>query len=160
MKLCTSQYSHESMPDAKFESGSFSSFGDMTSQKFPLKRGTVIKFRYLPPEMDLSLKKMSFMPRFVLFDSKLTPPSMSISAIFKRRKIFSFSKFLGRLDEKRAAATPWLTTKFAKIWSEHVSKIKTRSHKVLVSQGKRFLNGSSEFGHLGLWAPPPPPWAW
>ena len=37
MKLCMNQYSHESMPDAKFESGSFSSVGDMTSQIFPLK---------------------------------------------------------------------------------------------------------------------------
>ena len=39
MKLCMSQYSHESMPGSKFECGSFSSFGDMTSQSFPLKRG-------------------------------------------------------------------------------------------------------------------------
>ena len=29
-----------------------------------------------------------------------------ISTIFKQRKIFSFSKFLGRLDDERAAATP------------------------------------------------------
>ena len=40
MKLCMSQYSHKNTPDAKFESDSFSSFGDMTSQNFPLKRGT------------------------------------------------------------------------------------------------------------------------
>ena len=31
MKLCMSQYSHESMPDAKFKSGNFSGFVDMTS---------------------------------------------------------------------------------------------------------------------------------
>ena len=31
VKLCMSYYSHKSMPDAKFESGSFSIFGDMTS---------------------------------------------------------------------------------------------------------------------------------
>ena len=61
MKLSMSQYRHESMADAKFESGSFSSFGDMTSQNFPLERGEqVIKFGYVPPEMDLTLKKMSF----------------------------------------------------------------------------------------------------
>ena len=35
-------------------------------------------------------------------------PPMSILAIFKQRKFFSFLKFLGRLDEKRAAAIPWL----------------------------------------------------
>ena len=28
------------MPVAKFESGSLSSFGDITSQNFPLKKGT------------------------------------------------------------------------------------------------------------------------
>ena len=32
-------YSQKSMSDAKFESGTFSSFGDMTSQNFPLKKG-------------------------------------------------------------------------------------------------------------------------
>ena len=31
MKLCMNQYSHESMPDAKFKSGNFSGFVDMTS---------------------------------------------------------------------------------------------------------------------------------
>ena len=40
-----SQYSHEGMPDAKFKSGSFSSFGDMASQNFHLKRGTIHKIR-------------------------------------------------------------------------------------------------------------------
>ena len=30
MKLCMSHYSHTSMPDTKFKSGSFSIFGDMT----------------------------------------------------------------------------------------------------------------------------------
>ena len=35
-----SHYSNKSMLDAKFESGSFSIFGDMTSESFPLKKGT------------------------------------------------------------------------------------------------------------------------
>ena len=48
MKLCMSHYySHKSIPDAKFESSifSFSSFGDITSQNFPLKRGTSHRIR-------------------------------------------------------------------------------------------------------------------
>ena len=49
MKLCVSQYSHESMSDAKFESGSFSSYGDMTSQKFPRKRGISHSIRIFTP---------------------------------------------------------------------------------------------------------------
>ena len=39
-ELCVSHYSHKSMPHAKFEFGSFSIFGDMTSQNFSLKKGT------------------------------------------------------------------------------------------------------------------------
>ena len=34
-------YGHKSIPDAKFESDSSSSFGDMTSQHFPQKNGTI-----------------------------------------------------------------------------------------------------------------------
>ena len=39
MKFCFRD-SQKSMPDAKFEPGNFSSFGDMTSQNFPFKKGT------------------------------------------------------------------------------------------------------------------------
>ena len=61
---------------------------------------------------------------------KLTP--MSISAIFKQKKNFSFSKFFRCLDEKRAAAPPppppWLIN-FDKICSEHVLRIKLKVTK-------------------------------
>ena len=33
-------YGHKNIPDAIFESGSSSSFGDMTSENFPWKKGT------------------------------------------------------------------------------------------------------------------------
>ena len=36
MKFRMSNYSHKSMPDAKVEYGSFSSFGDMTSSNFDI----------------------------------------------------------------------------------------------------------------------------
>ena len=106
MKLCMSQYIHKSIPDTKFEADSSSSFGDMTGHKISFGRmERVIRFGYLPPKNGFNLKeKRVFMSRLVLLDPKLTP--MSISAIFKQRKIFSFSKFLGHLDEKRAAVTP------------------------------------------------------
>ena len=65
-----------------------------------------MKFGYLPPENGFNFKKMSFYVQNRSSRPKIDPPPMSISAIFKRRKNFSFSKFLGRLDEKRAAATP------------------------------------------------------
>ena len=35
-----SHYNYKSMSDANFEPGSRSRFGDMTSQIFPLKKGT------------------------------------------------------------------------------------------------------------------------
>ena len=43
------------------------------------------------------------MSRIVLLDPKLTPPHINFSN-FQAEENFSFSKFLGRLDEKRAAA--------------------------------------------------------
>ena len=44
-----SHYNHKRMPDAKFESGSFFSFGDMTSQNFPRKKGTTHQIRLFTP---------------------------------------------------------------------------------------------------------------
>ena len=48
------------MLDAKFEFGSISSFGDMTSQNFPLKKGTNHQIRIFFPENGFDFKKMSF----------------------------------------------------------------------------------------------------
>ena len=45
MEFCMSHYIYKSMPDAKFESGSFFSFGDMTSQNFPLNNATSHRIR-------------------------------------------------------------------------------------------------------------------
>ena len=44
-----SHYGHKSIPDAEFESDSFSSFGDMTSQNFPWKNGTSHEIRLFTP---------------------------------------------------------------------------------------------------------------
>ena len=44
-----SHYGHKSIPDAKFESDSSSSFGDMMSQKFPRKKGTSHEIRLFTP---------------------------------------------------------------------------------------------------------------
>ena len=93
MKLCVSYYNHRSMPDAKFESGSFFYFWryDVTKISY-WRREQVIEFGYLAPENGFNFKKKSYYvqncpPRF-----KIDP--MSISAIFKQRKIFLFLKFL------------------------------------------------------------------
>ena len=45
MKLCMNHYIHKSIPLAKFEVDSSSSFGDMTSQNFPQKKGTSHQIR-------------------------------------------------------------------------------------------------------------------
>ena len=39
----------QSIPDAKFEAGSSSGFGDMTSQNFPRKKGTSHQIRLFTP---------------------------------------------------------------------------------------------------------------
>ena len=44
-----SHYGHRSIPDAKFESDSSSSFGDMTSQIFCGKKGTSHEIRLFTP---------------------------------------------------------------------------------------------------------------
>ena len=125
MKLCVSLYSHKSMPDAKFDSVSFSIFGNMTWQNWPLKKGTSHRIRVFTPAKWVYLKKSFY------FQNCSSRP-MSISSIFKQRKSFSFSKVLRHLNEKRTVATPWLIN-FAKNWSGHVLKIETTNHKVWVS---------------------------
>ena len=53
-----SYYGRQRIPDANFESGSSSSFGDMTSQNFPLKKGTSHQIRlFTPRKTGLTLKK-------------------------------------------------------------------------------------------------------
>ena len=67
-----SHYSHKSMPDAKFESGSFSFFGDMESQNFPLKKGMSDR---IPQEiLGLTFTKMSFYIRNRSSLPKIDPP--------------------------------------------------------------------------------------
>ena len=65
------------------------------------------------------------MSRCVLLNPKLT--SLSISVIFKQKNISPYSKFF---QEKSSSNLPWLFN-FAKILSKYVSRIKTKSHKVL-----------------------------
>ena len=92
-------YIYKSIPDVKFEVDSY----DVT--KFFSKEGNESSDSTIyPRKTDLTLKKRVFMSRIVLLDPKLTP--MSILTIFKQRKIFSFSTFLGCLNDERAAATP------------------------------------------------------
>ena len=45
-----SHYGHKSIPDAKLESGSSASFGDMASQNVPRKKGTSHQIRLFTPE--------------------------------------------------------------------------------------------------------------
>ena len=49
-----------SISDAKLESGSSSSFGEMTSQNFSWKKGTSHKFKYLPPGNGFNFTKNEF----------------------------------------------------------------------------------------------------
>ena len=44
-----SHYTHKSIPDAKFESSSSPSFGDMTSQNFNWKKGKSHEIRLFTP---------------------------------------------------------------------------------------------------------------
>ena len=49
MKLCMGHYIHKIIPDAKFEAGSSSSFGDITSQNFLWQNGASHQIRLFNP---------------------------------------------------------------------------------------------------------------
>ena len=66
------------------------------------------------------------MSRIILLDPKLTPHVNFGN--FQADETFSFCKFLGRLDEKRAAATP-LIEQVGYIWSKHILRIRTNGQK-------------------------------
>ena len=69
------------------------------------RRERVMKFSYLPPENGFNLKKMSFYVQNRSSRPKIDPPCQ-FQQFSNIGKIFHFQNFLGRLDEKRAAATP------------------------------------------------------
>ena len=98
MKFCMSHFSHTSMPHAKFESGSFSNFGNMTSQNFSPKKRTIhrIQVSYIPGKWG----KWGFMVQNRSFRPKIDP--MSISAISKQKKFLHFLNFWD-VSEKRTA---------------------------------------------------------
>ena len=60
MKLGMSHYGHKSIPDAKFESDSSSSFGNMTSQNSEEGNESSNSAIY-PPENGFNLKKNEFL---------------------------------------------------------------------------------------------------
>ena len=70
---------HKSIPDAKFQLDSSSSYGDMTLQIFSWEKKTSHQILLFTPLNEFNVIKWAFMFRIVLLDPKLTP--MSISAI-------------------------------------------------------------------------------
>ena len=100
-----SHYIHKSTPDAKFESGGFSIFGDMMSQNFSVEKGTSHQIRLFTKENGSNfLKNELFMSRIVLFDPKLTF-HVNFSN-FQAEETLYFQNLFSRLNEKKAAATP------------------------------------------------------
>ena len=86
MKLGMGHYGHKSIPDAKFESDSSSSFGDMTSQNLPGKKETSHEIRlFTPRKAGLTFKKWVF---YVLLDPKLTPSHVNFSNFRVKENFF------------------------------------------------------------------------
>ena len=87
-------HSYRTIPDAKFEFGIFSIFGDMTHKLSLSKRGEqVIEFVYLPLEMGLNSKKRVFYVQGRSFQPKIDPP-LSISTTSKQKKFLHFQNVL------------------------------------------------------------------
>ena len=99
-------YIYKSIPDAKSEVDSSFSFGDMTSQNFPRKKGTSHLIRLFPPRNGFNFKKTSFYVQNRSSRPKIDPPPHVNFNNFQAEENFSFSKFLGCLNDERAAATP------------------------------------------------------
>ena len=76
------------MPDAKFESGSFPFFGDMTSQIFSLEKETSHRIWLSTPGKWFNLKKWNSMSRIVLLDPKLTHPHVNFSKFQAEENLF------------------------------------------------------------------------
>ena len=148
-------YNHKSILDAKFEPDSFTSFGDMTSQNFPQKEGKESSNSTIYPRKTCLALKKEFYVQNRSSRLKIDPTvPMSISAIFMQKKNFhfSFSKLLGRLDEKRAATTP-LIDQFCKNLVRTCLRIKLQVTKFGHHRGRSFLIGSCKFGHPGPTGP-------
>ena len=73
MKLVPNYCNHESIAGPKFESGSSSSFGDMTEISLR-RRQKVIKFVYLPSENRFNFQKKSFYVQNRSSRPKIDPP--------------------------------------------------------------------------------------
>ena len=115
------------MPDAKIELGSFSSFGNMMSQIFPVKKGTSDQIR-IPGKCVLSSRNLVFMSRIVLLGPKLTS-HVNFSNFQVEENFFLFKIFEDvpmRIEQQQ----PPLSTNFTRICSKHVLKIKIESHQV------------------------------
>ena len=88
-------YIYKSIPDAKFEANSSFSFGNMTSQNFPQKKGTTSSdLTVYPRKTGLTLKKRVFMSLIVLLDPKLTP-HVNFNNFQAEEKFFIFKIFAG-----------------------------------------------------------------
>ena len=120
MKLCLSHYSHKSMPHVKFESGSFSILVYMTSQNFPLKKGTSHRIRIFTPGkwVKLLFKKWVLSPESFFSTQNWPPPHVNFSN-FQAEESFSFSKFLRRLKKRSSSPPDWsILLKFSQNMSQ------------------------------------------
>ena len=110
-----------------------------------------------PAENGFNLKKIEFLCSESLFLTQ-NWPSMSISVIFKQKKILHSQNFWNVSMRKEQKQPPWFI-KFAKILSERVLRIKAKIHKVRAPKSKRILINSCKSGHpvIQVSEPPPPP---
>ena len=121
MKLGTT-HDHKSIADAKLESGSSSSFGYMTSQIFPLEGNESSNWTIYPQKTGLTLKivqNRSYRP-------KVDPCQFQQ---FQAQEFFHFVNFWDVSMRKEQQQPLWLIN-FAKIWSERVLRIKTKSQSL------------------------------
>ena len=146
MKLCMSRYSHK----VCLMQNLLSFFRRYDLTKFPSEEGNK------PSDSDIYFRKIGFNFKkvftsiMVFLDPKLTPPCQ-FQQFSSRGKFFHFQNSWDITMRKEQHQPSWLINFSEQSWT--CFKDKNWKSQAL---GKRFLNGSCELGHPGLWTPPPP----
>ena len=121
------QKSKYSILDAKLESSSSSSFGDMTLPNFPWKKRTNHQVGVFTPWKKLLRNEFLCPESFFLTQNW---PHVNFRNFQAEENLFL--TFWDAPMRKRQQQTPWLIN-FAKIWSKHVLRVKTKGHRVWAS---------------------------
>ena len=105
MQFDTNNGTDDTSRYSKFEVIGFSTFRDMTSQKFPLQNGISYRNSILPHGMEQNSRKIIFMPENIFPGTNLYPPlTLHGFEVKQKVRMFNFSRCV--ISKPAAAAPP------------------------------------------------------